>query len=180
MSLWEKLLLLGFSIGLGLAVGVTAIMGRYLWRESRLRPENKSGITPTFLLPTATEVFHLRSECATLGEKILEDNPVGSALSQSQVSHYDPQTNRCYVELTVQTADIHTPVSDYLGRRYLYDGQTRELLAFAEIIGTPSEGKKSGMVFAGTGERIDNGYEAACLFIDKMMADDRKRSGQSQ
>ena len=180
MSLWEKLLLLGFSIGLGLAVGVMAIMRGYFWSESRLRPKHKSGITPTFLRPTATEVFHLRSECATLGEKILEDSPVGSALSQSQVSHYDPQTNRCYVELTVQTADAQAPVSDYLGRRYLYDGQTRELLAFAEIIGTPSEGEKRGMVFAETGENIDNGYEPACLFIDKMMADDRKRCGQSQ
>src|SRR3990172_1063562 len=108
---WKKLLLLGFSIGLGLAVGV---IGGYLWHESRPRPENKAGITPTFQPPTATEVFRLRSECAKLGEKILENNTVGSAVTQSQVSHYDPQTNRCYVELTVQTADLGTPASDWL------------------------------------------------------------------
>ena len=76
---------------------------------------------------TATEVFHLRSECAALGKKILDSSLVGPALYQSQVSHYEPRTNRCYVELTIQTADPHR-FNDHFGR-YLYDGQTGELLA---------------------------------------------------
>ena len=176
---WKRVLPWGFSIGLGVAVGVMSIIGGYLWYESPPNPDNKSQITTAFQLPTATEVFHLRSECASLGEKILENNHVGSALTQSQTSHYDPQTNRCYVELTVQTADLVTPVGDWLNHRYLYDGQTGELLAVANMKGTPGQGEKretSGMVFVPIAKKSDmTGFEGASLFIDSMMADDRKR-----
>jgi hypothetical protein len=123
-------------------------------------------------LPRATEVFHLRSECAALGQKILDGNSVGSALSQSQASHYDPRTNRCYVELTVQTGDTNVAL-DYLSR-ILYDGQTGEMLAFARR----EKGKKSGMVFDKQHQvTTDNNafYDDASAFIDKMMADDRKQ-----
>ena len=71
--------------------------------------------------PTATEV------CAELGEKIMEENDIGMALSQ--VSRYDPRTNRCYVELIVLTADFTK--SKGVFHRYLFDGQTKELLASA-------------------------------------------------
>jgi hypothetical protein len=135
--------------------------------------------TPTNKLPTATEVFHLRSECAALGEKILENSAVGSALTRSQVSHCDPVTNRCYVEIDVQTADQTKPV-DYL-HRYLYDGQTGEMLATTGF----DHGKKSNAsVFVRghhpplTGNmKYDAAHEAlwsdAATYIDKMMADDR-------
>ncbi len=79
----------------------------------------------SFSPPTATEVFHLRSECAALGEKILDASIVGPALYKSQISHYNPQTNRCYVELTVQNADTTKPLL-YLSR-YLYDGHWRDI-----------------------------------------------------
>jgi hypothetical protein len=46
--------------------------------------------------PTATEIFHLRSECATLAEQLRTHHP-GDTLSRT-LSHYEPQTNRCYVE----------------------------------------------------------------------------------
>ena len=92
-------------------------------------------------LPTATEVFHLRSECAKLGAKILNDNSVGRALSQSQLSHYNSNTNRCYIELTVQSADM-TKAPEIMSR-YLFDGQTEEMLAFAKV----EKGKQSGMAF---------------------------------
>jgi hypothetical protein len=36
----------------------------------------------THQLPTATEVFNLRSRCAALGERILEGNTIGPALTQ--------------------------------------------------------------------------------------------------
>src|SRR5712692_1543143 len=80
--------------------------------------------------PTATEVFNLRSKCAELGEKIMERNIIGSALTQSQVSHYDAETNRCYVELDVNTGDL-TKFDDYYSRT-LFDGQTGEMLAHIE------------------------------------------------
>lgn len=93
-------------------------------------------------LPTATEIFHLRSECAALGEKILDNYLVGSALYKSQVSHYDPKSNRCYVLYTVQTADTTKPL-DYQ-HELLFDGQTGEMLASLLYKG---EDNKSGIVY---------------------------------
>ena len=46
---------------------------------------------PAFRKPSATEIFNLRSQCAELGEKIMDGNIIGVALGQEQVSHYDPQ-----------------------------------------------------------------------------------------
>lgn len=122
-------------------------------------------------LPTATEAFNLRSKCAALGEQILESNVIGSALTQSQVSHYEPRTNRCYVELTIQTADMTKPMN-YLNR-VLYDGQTKEMLAFSRI----EKGTKSGNVFDRQHQATslqNAGWDDANAYIDEMMADDRK------
>lgn len=124
-----------------------------------------------FQLPTATEVFQLRSACAALGQKILENNFVGTALSQDQVSHYNPRTNRCFVDVTVQTADITKPMEYF--SRYLFDGQTKQMLAFARI----EKGKKVGMVYDHQHQttNLDNdGWDDASAYIDAMMADDRK------
>ena len=119
--------------------------------------------------PTATEVFTLRSKCAALGEQILEGNDIGIALTQSQTSHYDPKTNRCYVELTVETADTTQPLNER--SVFLYDGQTKEVLAFARN----ENGKKSGMVFVAVENQIDDLFDNAIIFIRQMMADDRKQ-----
>lgn len=122
--------------------------------------------------PTATEVFHLRSECAQLGQKILDGNVVGTALTQSQLSRYDPGTNRCYVQLTVQTADLTKPIQ-YLAN-YLFDGQTGEMLATAKL----ENGKRSGIVFGVAPpddfkNNPDTFYNQAMDFMDKKMKDDR-------
>lgn len=119
--------------------------------------------------PTATEVFNLRSKCADLGEQILENNIVGVALTQSQTSHYDPKTNRCYVELTVQTGDTTRPLT-YLSQT-LYDGQTKEILAFART----EDGKNSGMVFVPAANPANDFFANATAFINKMMEDDRSQ-----
>ena len=74
--------------------------------------------------PTATSP---QSRCAELGEKMMEENDIGMALSQ--VSRYDPRTNRCYVELIVLTPDF-TKLQGVFHRN-LFDGQTKELLASA-------------------------------------------------
>jgi hypothetical protein len=112
--------------------------------------------------PTAKELFELRSKCVALGEKILKNNVVGSALTQSQVSHYDTKTGRCYVELTVQNADLSKPMTIY--SRYLIDGQTEEQLAFTKI----KDGKKSGMVF----KKGIYGFDEAGEYIGEMMKDE--------
>jgi hypothetical protein len=127
----------------------------------------------THQLPTATEVFNLRSKCAALGERILEDNTIGIALTQSQITHYEPRTNRCYVELTIQTADLSKPIGQHYHNRVLYDGQTKEMLAYAQI----ERDKKHGMVFDKQHQKTswDNaGWDDASAYIDAMMTDDRK------
>jgi len=136
-------------------------------------PDKASTVpTPATSPPaTASEVFHLRTECAHLGQKILEGNVIGVALTQDQVSHYDPQTNRCYVQLTVQTADLSKP-TDYFST-YLYDGQTGEVLAYARV----EHDKKSAIVFGlppPDGQDPDRFWNQATDFINQKMEDDRK------
>lgn len=126
---------------------------------------------------TAAEVFELRSKCADLGQKIINNNTIGIALSQDQVSHYDSTTNRCYVEVTVQTADL-SKAGDYF-EQYLYDGQTGEMLA---SIRNDRRNSKWGMVYDHQHKSpIPVPYDATVLYddalsyIDSKMADDRKQ-----
>jgi hypothetical protein len=108
--------------------------------------------------------------CAASGEQILAGNIVGSAVYQEQFSHYSSRTRRCYVEMRVQTIAADAQ-ADRVGR-FLYDGQTRELLAFAQI----RDGKKSGRVFDlnhRTTTFENSGWDDASEYIYRMMADDR-------
>jgi len=127
--------------------------------------------TPTprlVALPTATEVFNLRSKCAELGDKILENNFVGSALTQEVKSHYNPETNRCYVELDVHAANLDEyekhPIS-----RYLFDGQTKDMLAHSKR----EKDRNSGSIY--DPDDIMAGYDKANAMIDSLMADNRKQ-----
>lgn len=123
-------------------------------------------------LPTATEVFHLRSECASLGQKILDNNAIGNALTQSQVSHYNPATNRCYVQLTVQSANLS---GNYFSN-YLFDGQTGDILASA----TQEKGKKEyGNIFSGpvkttVSDASETTFQSTNDYINEVMKDDSK------
>lgn len=90
-------------------------------------PVTAVGTTQPALAPiSGTELWHLRSECVRLGEKILEGNLHGSAIAQDQESHYSLKDGRCYVQLEVYPADA-TAVGDR--RTYLFDGQTRVVVA---------------------------------------------------
>jgi hypothetical protein len=117
--------------------------------------------------PAATEDVQLRSTCDGWAQQILEGNLIRSALYQEQFSRYSPRTNRCYVELRVQTGELNEH-SDRFGR-YLYDGETREMLAFAQI----QNGKKSGKVFDlhhRTTSFENAGWDDASEYIYTMMA----------
>ena len=119
----------------------------------------------------ATEDVQLRSACDAWAEQILDGNFIRSALYQEQFSRYSPMTNRCYVEIRVQTGELNK-YSDRFGR-YLYDGQTREMLAFAQI----QNGKKSGKVFDlrhRTTSFENAGWDDASEYIYTMMAGDRR------
>jgi hypothetical protein len=132
--------------------------------------------TPTNKPPTATEVFHLRSECAASGERILKNYVAGLPFTHSEVTHYDPVTNRCYVQIDERRTDQPR----FLGRN-LYDGQTGEILAG---IGWDDKGMKSNAAVFVRGHhppftgnmKDDDAHEAlwddAATYIDKMMADD--------
>jgi hypothetical protein len=127
---------------------------------------------PSFRSATATEVFALRSKCAEHGEKIMKNTVVSSALRKDQVSHYEPKTNRCYVELTVWSADL-AKGSEYF-QQYLFDVQTGQELAAIRR----EKGMRSGDIFIDPSPlngNPDELYLDASSFISKMMADDRQQ-----
>jgi hypothetical protein len=136
-------------------------------------------------LPTASEVFNLRTKCAQLGQKILDDDLHGPAVSIREVSNYNPQTNRCYVKLEASPADLSAPMDKYYVNTSVYDGQTGELLVVANYKNLPGWGgpwdekheQKSGTIFY---EHICTaepciGYEAAMKEIESFMRDSRQR-----
>ncbi len=116
----------------------------------------------------SAEVFRLRSACADFGQRILEENSAwpNPNLYQTQTSHYDPQSNRCYVELTVTWADLSKPL---LLRRTLYDGQTKEMLAHTDI----DKGQRDGGVYELQHVTLHN-FLAADEYINSRMLDDRR------
>jgi hypothetical protein len=119
----------------------------------------------------AMEDVQLRSACAAWGEQILEGNFIRSAVYQEQFSRYSPRMRRCYVEMRVQTGDLDENSDRFA--QYLYDGQTREMLAFAQI----QNGKKSGKVFDlhhRTTSFENAGWDDASSYIYAMMAGDRR------
>jgi hypothetical protein len=156
--------------------------------------------SPAFQKPTATEVFNLRSKCAELGEKLNGEydlTGIGLATAddlpypfqQEHFSHYDPTTNRCYVELRASpNLGVLTMLStrnakalkirgdflaryevDYLERR-LYDGQTGEELASLQkgVKGVTPTGVVKGRL-----SKVE--WFDAANEIDALMADDRKQ-----
>jgi len=120
-------------------------------------------------------VFDLRSKCVAPGEKILSENFIGSALTHDQVSRYNPETNRCYVKLGVSTADLSTPREKFVRDDFLYDGQTKEMLAYAYWDGN----RKSAEIFSESLQRFVHdptlpSYDETEALMDKFVAEDRK------
>lgn len=106
------------------------------------------------LPPTATEAFHLQSECVEMGKKVLENNLAyqmeKADMEQgkvpkddvTQLAHYNARDNHCYVELSAH--DLAEPMKSTV--REVYDGQTGELLAHYTIKNPPG-GEASGIIF---------------------------------
>jgi hypothetical protein len=124
-------------------------------------PTRESQLTPS-LTGKAQEVLQLRAECEKLGEELLRDVSHGALITVSQLSSYNPKTNRCHVTLTSQHADLSDP-QEYLVV-LLYDGQTKELLATYKI----ERGKKTGLGF----KNGEVGFEATKNYVDEMMKDE--------
>jgi hypothetical protein len=137
-------------LGIGFAVLAFLLLSRQVSAENAFSP------------PTATEVFHLRSECAALGQKIRERYQLPFPTVQEEISHYNVRTNRCYVEIKSITSTI--PTREIL--RMLFDGQTGERLA---ITYAGNGGKQSRVAHKNVG------WNDASRYIDTMMVDDRKQ-----
>jgi hypothetical protein len=101
---------------------------------------------PIFRTPSASELFDLESKCNAMGQKILENNVIGSALTQSQLSHYNSADNRCYVLLNVSTSNLQTPMDQITSDYFLKDGQTGDILATRYCKGSSC----TAMVFDGS------------------------------
>ena len=161
----------------------------------------KAASTPSHALPTATEEFRLRGECLKLGKKMLaaKEKEVAPTVnipyyqwtySFSEEAHYDPRSNRCYVELDKHEGDKTRPLFEEFDRE-LYDGQTEDLLAVLDTVpenqGIPE--KHFGTVYVDhqrtmldhlPGQRDkeyikaeeEDTYRDTRDFIDKKMADD--------
>jgi hypothetical protein len=104
--------------------------------------------------PTATEAFHLQSECVEMGKQVLENNLAYGMekldmeqgkmpkYDVTQLAHYNAKDNHCYVELS--SHDTGDPMKRAM--QEVYDGQTGELVASCTIKNPPL-GERFGMIF---------------------------------
>jgi len=148
----------------------------FIWLSEVVRDRFARGRSPVGAFsvrsPTATEVFNLRSKCAGLGEKIMKNTVVSNELKKEQVSHYEPKTNRCYVQLTVWNPKLTNGEENF--EDPLLDGQTGQVLAKIRR----EKGKKSGVIYidpAPLNGNSDELYLDASVFIGEMMEDDRQQ-----
>jgi hypothetical protein len=105
----------------------------------------------------------------------MSENIIGSNLTQDQISRYNPETNHCYVKLEVSTADLSTPQEKFIRDEFLYDGQTKELLATAYRDGN----RKSAEIFSESLMRLVHdqalpSYDETDSLMDKFVAEERK------
>ena len=122
--------------------------------------------------PTATEVFNLRSKCAELGEKIMKNTVVGDGLTKDQLSHYEPKTNRCYIQLTIWNANLTNGEENF--EQSLLDGQTGQVLAKIRR----EKETQSGNIYIDPSPLNGNSdelYLDASMFIREMMEDDGRQ-----
>jgi hypothetical protein len=123
-------------------------------------------------LPSATDVFNLRTKCAKLGQELDDEMIHGSAISRDTLSNYSIKENRCYVTLN----DLDGGPSRWHSLRGLYDGQTEELLASAEET-NHNKSTEHGIIFTDSTidtlsdchEGGDCGYAKADAYIDSKM-----------
>jgi len=101
-------------------------------------------VPPTQPRVSATEEFNLRGKCAALGDTMEPSyGRVGVALTSDMVTHYNPETNRCYVQFTATKNFGYSgspPVADNYFTIAVYDGQTKEMLVYAQQDGDKSHG----------------------------------------
>ena len=163
------------------------------WLTANIMLVSLAHADPLVQPPTASEVFHLRTECAALADKLMHGFeemtptvpiPTRTTKSYSVASHYEPTTNRCYADLTsfFQTAPVvngrYVPNSKdpwvEHRQRALYDAQTKDMLAASFVDGDKRYGnvhEPGHPLVAGADESFNDAND----YIDGKMADDRKQ-----
>jgi hypothetical protein len=71
--------------------------------------------------PTATEIFHLRTECIKLGKELMKEYEKDGSIN-FLISKYDENSNRCYAHILYFYKDTSRSIS-------LYDAQGGGLIA---------------------------------------------------
>ncbi len=127
--------------------------------ESPAAPAAKVIAKPSFVPPTAEQAYRLQDDCTRRGEQILADDAVGSALTEEQISRYNPTTNRCYVRVETHAINLKDWDKADISTN-LYDGQTKELLAY--VIVKPG-GARAYLGFGCGDAACVEGKIAACM-----------------
>jgi hypothetical protein len=147
------------------AIVVLTFLGMLVYNRFHPRPElvtpcvQNAEQTPAPVSTLgATELFNLRTTCAALGRE-LETHvglPKKSSLRDTN-SNYSVKENRCYVSIR----DNFRGSDGFNAYYMLFDGQTRESLAYAIDKG----GKMTGL----TPGNVNESYIQAMKYIDKKM-----------
>jgi hypothetical protein len=131
--------------------------------------------------PTATEIFHLRTECREMGKQFDKESEA-LVIRRPEIgrvhfyaAHYNPQTNRCYVE---GTTILREDGRDTFIISLLHDAQSDEPLPLASTMrsydkdGTTTF--EAGSAGDGTNGNDHAAYLKAKAFIDAHMKEDRQ------
>jgi len=174
------------ALAIALAVALTPLKAQQPSKEATSKPCG----------PTATEIFHLRTECSNLAEQMRkryeEDDHYADVMldvtghlvaheanpSITHTSHYSPEANCCYVRFSVFSASFQGHVS--AEGSAVFDVQSLERLAQAGIYYkyqgseiSSSEIKsqsRSGNILA-MPYKGESGYLAAMQYMDDLMAE---------
>jgi hypothetical protein len=110
-------------------------------------------------------------ECAALGDKLNKERLNEPASAGSVRTHYSPRADRCYVALDRHSSGAEPGSANYHASLFLFDGRTRQQIAFTRIEG----GNKLGMIFDPKhSEKLgaDKGFSDATDYIRQKMTDE--------
>lgn len=131
--------------------------------------------------PTATEVFHLRSECQKIVEELSSNPFTGSAWSTRVTSNYNTEDGHCYMMVESTESGEGSKAGMSCAAYSLYDAQTDDMKAHAETgTGCPDIGppphkyieQRNGMVSASEKSCLwDEDHRFGCVmdYINKKM-----------
>ena len=119
--------------------------------------------------PGANQILDLRTKCQALSETLADGMVHGSFWTQDVISNYVIATHHCYARIEMTPDDLATPSEKYEDDVYLYDANTKELLAFTLSKTTSKYGQISDKYY----EKDKLGFGVANDYILNLMRPDR-------